>query len=113
MGDYEAARKTCEIPPADDLSDACLAVTYRKLGRNADAEAALRSLQSLEGDSGAYDYATIYSQWGEVAKALEWLDTAVRLRDAGLVDLKVEPELDPVREEPRFQAIERELAFPD
>jgi hypothetical protein len=113
MGDYEAARKSCEAPPADELSSACLALTYRKLGRNADAEAALRSLQSLEGDSGAYDYATIYAQWGEVAKALECRDTAVRLRSSDLAELKVKLDLDPLREEPRFQAIERELKFPD
>jgi TolB-like protein/Flp pilus assembly protein TadD len=113
MGDYDAARKSCEVAPTDEISSACLARTYRKLGRNADAEAALRKLQSAEGDSGAYDYATVYAQWGEVAKALEWLDTAVRLRDSGLVELKAEPDLDPLREEPRFQAIERELRFPD
>jgi TolB-like protein len=113
MGDYDAARKSCEVAPTDEISSACLARTYRKLGRNADAEAALRKLQSAEGDSGAYDYATDYAQWGEVAKALEWLDTAVRLRDSGLVELKAEPDLDPLREEPRFQAIERELRFPD
>ncbi|MGH8199402.1 MAG: TPR end-of-group domain-containing protein [Steroidobacteraceae bacterium] len=57
-------------------------------------------MQSTEGDSGAYDYATIYAQWGQVAKALDWLDTAVRLRDSGLVELKAEPDLDPLREEP-------------
>jgi tetratricopeptide (TPR) repeat protein len=113
MGDYEAARKSCEVAPADEMADGCLALTYRKLGRNADAEATLRRLQSIEGDSGAYGYATIYAQWGEVAKALDWLDTAVRLHDASLVELKAEPDLDPLREEPRFQAIERELKFPD
>jgi hypothetical protein len=29
-----------------------------------------------------------------------------------LSDLKVDPLLDPLRKEPRFQAIERELKFP-
>ena len=32
----------------------------------------------------AYQYATIYAQWGNRAKALEWLETALRLRDPGL-----------------------------
>jgi len=45
-------------------------------------------------------------------KALEWLDTAMRLRDPGLVELKTDPLMDPLRKEPRFQAIERELKFP-
>jgi hypothetical protein len=37
----------------------------------------------------------------------------MRLRDAGLVYLKTDPLLDPLRNEPRFQAVERELKFPD
>jgi len=34
------------------------------------------------------------------------------LRDAGLVDLKSDPLLDPLRQKPHFQAIEQELKFP-
>jgi hypothetical protein len=37
----------------------------------------------------------------------------MRLRDSGLVELKTDPLLDPLRQEPRFRAIERELKFPD
>jgi len=37
----------------------------------------------------------------------------VRLRDAGLVYMKTDPLIDPLRKEPRFQAIERELKFPN
>jgi hypothetical protein len=53
----------------------------------------------------------IYAQWGNTPKALEWLDTALRLRDPGLEQLKVDPFLDPHRKEPRFPVIERELKF--
>ena len=59
----------------------------------------------------AYQYAEIYVQWGNVPKALEWLDTAMRLRDPGLEDLKTDPLMDPLRKEPRFQAVMRELKF--
>jgi hypothetical protein len=37
----------------------------------------------------------------------------MRLRDSGLVMLKTDPLMDPLRNEPRFQAIERELKFPN
>jgi len=37
----------------------------------------------------------------------------VRLRDPGLISLKTDPLMDPLRNEPRFQAIERELKFPN
>jgi hypothetical protein len=84
-----------------------------KLGRRADAEAELAKLKESMGDGDAYQYATIYAQWGNRAQALEWLDTAMRLRDPGLVLLKSDPLFDPLRKEARFRAIERELKFPD
>jgi hypothetical protein len=53
----------------------------------------------------------VYESW--VGRALASLETAMRLRDAGLVYVKTETLLDPLRKEPRFQAIERALKFPD
>jgi hypothetical protein len=37
----------------------------------------------------------------------------LRVRDPGLGNLKTDPLLDPLRKEPRFQAIERSLKFPN
>jgi TolB-like protein/tetratricopeptide (TPR) repeat protein len=119
LGDYESARASCEATPtaADTAGpshylEVCLAMTYEKLGRHADAEATLRSVRSWYGDSGGYQYAEIYAQWGDTFRALAWLDSAMRLHDTGLSGLKIDPLLDPLRKEPRFQAIERELKFP-
>ena len=91
----------------------CLALAYDKLGRRPDAEAALTTLQATTGDNSAFQYAEIYAQWGNPGQALNWLETALRLRDPGLYSTKVDPLLDPLRSEPRFQAIERELSFPN
>jgi TolB-like protein len=112
LGDLESGRASCETKPDYWGSQQCLAVIYDKLGRHADAEAVLSKMKKEDGDTSAYQYATIYAQWGNRAKALEWLETALRLRDPGLVYLKTDPLLDPLRKEPRFQAIERELKFP-
>jgi hypothetical protein len=87
-------------------------VIYDKLGHRADAEGELSKLKTALGDSAAYQCATIYAQWGDRAKALEWLETAWRLRDPGLEYLKTDPLMDPLRKEPRFQSIEGELKFP-
>ena len=113
MGDYEAARKSCEVAPDDDLGQVCLAMTYRKLGRNADAEAILQKIKSNQGDDGAYQYAEIYAQWGDLPTAMEWLEMAVRLSSSDLEELKAEPDFDPLRKEARFQAILRALKFPE
>ena len=112
LGDLKSARASCETKPDYWGNQQCLAVIYDKLGRHADAEAVIAKLKAENGDDTAYQYATIYAQWGNRPKALEWLETALRLRDPGLRDLKTDPLLDPLRQEPRFQAIERELKFP-
>jgi TolB-like protein len=112
LGDLERARATCEAKRDDWGNQQCLAVVYEKLGRHGDAGAELAKMKAALGDALAYQYATIYAQWGDRAKALEWLDVAVRLRDPGLENLKTEPFFDPLRKEPRFQAIERGLKFP-
>ena len=112
LGDLERARASCEIKPDHWASQQCLAVVYDKLGRHTDAEAELAKLKAAVGDSAAYQYATIYAQWGNTAKALEGLETALRLRDPGLIYLKTDPLLDPIRQEPRFQKMMRELKFP-
>jgi tetratricopeptide (TPR) repeat protein len=112
LGDLERARASCETKPDFWLSQQCLAVIYDKLGRHAAAEAVLSKLKAASGDAAAYQNATIYAQWGDKVKALEWFETAWRLRDPGLVYLKTDPLMDPIRQEPRFQAVMRELKFP-
>ncbi|HYL02714.1 MAG TPA: TIR domain-containing protein [Steroidobacteraceae bacterium] len=113
LGNFQGARTSFEVKPEYWGNQWFLAMTYDKLGRHADAETALAKLKSLQGDAAAYQYATIYAQWGNTAKALEWLETAMRLRDPGLEWVKTDTLLDPLRKEPRFQAIERELKFPN
>ena len=111
LGNLQAARAMCESKRDDVDSQVCLAMIYDKLGRRGEAEAMVGKLRA-SGDNFAYQYVQIYAQWGDRAKALAWLDTAMRQRDTGLVALKADPLLDPLRQEPRFQAVERALKFP-
>jgi len=113
LGDFERARASCEGKPDDWWNQWCLTVAYDKLGRHADADSVLSKVQAVLGDADAYQYATIYAQRGDGAKALELLETAMRLRDPGLGFLKTDPLMDPLRKEPRFQAVMRELKFPN
>ena len=114
LGEFEKMRAVCEAvgEAVKDFQD-CLALAYHKLGRQADAETALARFKTLEGDAGAYGYALIYAQWGDTPKGLEWLESALRLRDPQLIYLKTDPFMDPLRKEPRFQAVMRELKFPE
>jgi TolB-like protein/Tfp pilus assembly protein PilF len=113
LGNFPSARASCESKPDDEESQVCLAVTYDKLGRRRDAESVLAKLRASLGNDAAYQYAEVYAQWGDRPKALEWLEVALRLQDSGLPWLRTDPFLDPLRKEPRFQAIEQGLKFPD
>ena len=111
-GDFQSAQSACER--AGDVNGPwCLAMIFDKLGRHSEAETMLAKVRSIGGDRFAEGYADIYAQWGDTARALDWLETAMRNRDPYLAYTKVNFFFDPLRNEPRFQAIERALKFPD
>jgi len=112
-GNLSLAQSSCEVRPDSFRNRVCRAVIYDRLGRHADAAAVLAKIKQQGGDAAAYQYAQIFTQWGDRKAALDWLEKAMRLRDPGLVYTKVDPLMDPLREEPRFQAVTRELRFPD
>jgi TolB-like protein/tetratricopeptide (TPR) repeat protein len=112
LGNWQRAQATCESKAALEGGQWCLTVVYDKLGRHADAEAVLAKLTESNCDNAPYACAQVYAQWGNTDKALGCLEKALRLQDGGLQELKVDMLLDPLRKEPRFQAIERELKFP-
>ncbi len=53
----------------------------------------------------AYNHATL----GEKDQAFEWLEKAYQERAGELIYLKVEPNLDPLRDDPRFQDLLRRM----
>ena len=113
LGDVESARLSCETAAVDWERRMCLAIAYDSLHRRADAEAELVALKSAYGDATAYQFACIYAQWHDIPKALDWIEKAFQLRDPGVISLKADKFLDPLRNEPRFQQIERSLKFPN
>jgi serine/threonine-protein kinase len=111
-GDYQSAHSACDS--ADESNQAiCLALTEEKLGHHAEAQRALSEYQARYGDAGALFYSMILAQWGNRGRALDWLEAAMRLRDPYLIKVRSNSFFDPLRNEPRFQTIERALKFPD
>ena len=111
QGDPAAMYATCH-GDVDYHDTICLTWALHGLGRQADAEAELAKLKATLGDNGAYNYARIYMRWGQPREALQWLQTSLGVRDPGLIELKGDPELAPLRNTAEYQAIERKLGFP-
>jgi TolB-like protein/DNA-binding winged helix-turn-helix (wHTH) protein len=107
-GDAAAAARIC-AGRKDWAQDVCLAIADHRIAKQADAAAALARLQSTFGDNGAYQYAQIYAAWSQPSEALNWLETAYRIRDDGLLDVEADSVFDSVRQTPRFKAIEDRL----
>jgi serine/threonine-protein kinase len=86
---------------------------YGRAGRRKQALGILRQLtaNSDRAWQDPIDVALVYVGLGERDRALEWLQRSARERLPTLVFLKVEPGLDPLRSDPRFKALLRELGI--
>ena len=57
-------------------------------------------------------FARVHSGLGEVERALDWLEKGCEQRELPMAMLKVHPVYDPLRDEPRFQAVVERMRFP-
>jgi TolB-like protein/tetratricopeptide (TPR) repeat protein len=86
---------------------------YARAGRK---QAAQRLISQLEEDVrtqgvGRYEIALVYAGLGDSRDAFKWLDDAYRSHDVGLVYLKVDPCLDSLRADPRFEDLVRRVGL--
>jgi tetratricopeptide (TPR) repeat protein len=91
----------------------CRALALDALGRKAEADTALTYLIKNHADDGAYGIALVYAGRGNLDQAFNWLDRAYRQRDAGLLNVKVDPNVKNVRSDPRFAALLKKLRLVD
>jgi len=79
-------------------------------GFRAAAKQAAEALASLasKGEAVPFDVAGLYVLADEKVQALDWLERAYKTRDQNLVCLR-DPTFDPLRSEPRFQALMRRM----
>jgi tetratricopeptide (TPR) repeat protein len=91
-----------------------LAHAYARSGNRAEAEKLLAQLQakSMNHYVSPYYFAIVCVGLGRTEEALDWLEKAFGDRSNGLVFLKVEPELDDLRSNSRFIALQQKLEFP-
>jgi tetratricopeptide (TPR) repeat protein len=90
-----------------------LANAYARAGQKAEAEKILQKLiEFSKQQRGTYEVALVYAGLGEKDRAIGWLEKANQVRDKGMIYLKVDPTLDPLRSDPRFEALLRRMNFP-
>jgi TolB-like protein/DNA-binding winged helix-turn-helix (wHTH) protein/tetratricopeptide (TPR) repeat protein len=90
-----------------------LAAAHFDAGDERASQEALRTLISRHAPIGAYQVAQAYAWRGERDLAFEWLERADRQHDAGLAQLKFDPMMRKLRNDPRYAAWLKRLGLDD
>jgi serine/threonine-protein kinase len=112
LGNIAQARKELEKYWGDPADAPPFFVAPLVANDHALGERLLDRLRRTAGDGAHYQFAEIYAQLGRKDAAIEALEKAWTVRDPGLTGILVDPMLDPVRSDPRFQSLVKRLDFP-
>lgn len=110
-GDLEEAervlRESVELPAGSIYAKAVLGYVLARSGREEKARALLDELtaEEVRGYVSPVAFALLYIGLGERGRALDWIERAFEERRGWLVYLRVNAVFDPLRGEPRFQAL--------
>jgi len=86
---------------------------YARAGQ---VDAAMKTISMLENHLrkdgvGRYEIALVYAGLGRKKEAFKWLEDSYTERDVGLLYLNVDPLLDPLRSDPRFDDLIRRVGL--
>jgi Tfp pilus assembly protein PilF len=107
-------QRAITLGEAVTLSTAHLAQTYALMGDRDEARQTADQITRLSGPNAppAYALALVYTALAEKSTALDWLVRAYQAREADICRLEVDPSLDPLRGDPRFQALVHRVGIP-
>jgi len=111
LGRAEEARTSYAAEPVEDFRLTGAAIVEHKLGHAAAAREAKQKLVENLGDRVLYQQAQILAQWGERNDAISRLEQARRIGDSGLIYLRNDPLLDPLRDDLRFAKLLGSIGF--
>ena len=111
LGRFPEASEEYALEPVEDFRLTGQAIVEHRRGNQAAARAAQERLVKDLADRVLYQQAQIHAQWDERDRAIAKLEHARRVGDSGLVYLRNDPLLDPLRAIPRFVELLRSIGF--
>lgn len=113
QGKLKEAEAYQQKAPADSYNRMVnQAVILTRTGKGGQVPAIVARMRQIYGDAASYQYGQIYAQMGDKDRAFAALDRAWKIRDSGLLRLKTDPYMDPLRSDPRFAALLDKLNYP-
>jgi TolB-like protein/DNA-binding winged helix-turn-helix (wHTH) protein/Tfp pilus assembly protein PilF len=85
---------------------------YHSLGRREESDKALKKLIATHQNEAAYQIAEACAYGGETEKAFQWLDRAFQQRDPGMPELKTDPLMKSLRQDPRYAELLKKMRLP-
>jgi len=109
----EQFEKLRESAIGDAFVDSAIASAHAAAGRTSEAETILRRLveRSRSEETAPELLAFIYARLGRFDDAFRHLDEAIALKSRRILFLKVDPRLEPLRADPRFEALVKRLGL--
>jgi serine/threonine protein kinase len=113
LGQLPEALDAMQKEPEQKLKVAGLATVYTAMGRHAESDAAVKTLEESYATDDAYGIAQLHAYRGEPDAAFYWLQRSFRMHDSDIIYVKTDPLLRNLRRDPRFQTLLANLRLPE
>jgi len=111
LAEYEKVMELVKgAPPVEASVKVIMAQAYARWGKKTEAQKLLDEIAASP--TSAYSVAGVYAALGENDKAFDALNKAYEQHDMQLVSLKVDPTLDGLRDDSRFNDLVRKVGLP-
>jgi tetratricopeptide (TPR) repeat protein len=109
LGDHarsiEAAQKYVDLSQGSGWAKLELAYAYAVARNRTESDRIVQEVTARTGEFSPYDMAAICSAWYDADGALRWLEKAIAQRSVDVISIRVDPRLDNVRSDARFQEV--------
>jgi tetratricopeptide (TPR) repeat protein len=109
QGRAAEALKEIELEADEQQRIGTLPAVLYAVGRHREADAALQTFMARSTDRNAFFVAVAFARRGDRDRTFDWLDRAYQQRDYNLFLVGAYPDFKPVADDPRFEALLRQM----
>jgi TolB-like protein/DNA-binding winged helix-turn-helix (wHTH) protein/Tfp pilus assembly protein PilF len=113
LGQFPEAFDAMQKEPEQDVRLAGLASIYTAMGKRAESDAALKTLEESYASDAAYEIAQIHAFRGEADAGFAWLQRSFRMHNSKILFIKTDPLLRNLHRDRRFQTLLTNLHLPE